>query len=450
MKNNMSFADAARIYLGITPPSGEQAKQPTTAIQQQAAASDIPKPQTGIRHNAIRIVESGGDPNAVSEKGARGEMQVMPKTLKNPGFGVRPAQNDSPTELKRVGEDYFNALKKHYGDEAIALAAYNHGTGNIDSWLKKGGNWKDLPAQTRDYISKVYLENAKQGMAESKGKLTAAPAEMAPGQVPTAAPTAQPVAARQQQPTLSEIKAQKAIEADLASSEVKKAGEEYAQKRIGAEEAASNSTEKLSSIDYIRTQMNNTKTLAILSEPTVAAALGKMLKEGVTLGGSTTSLHAFDEAVAQMMKGASRQDIAAMQNLGREFAKMELIASKDYLKGQGAVSDNERRLIQRAVANIATNPDSIKDFLALSEKRARFDKKVGAAWEDFQINNPKGASFNDFRLRDPSFKQLKEAYGKELDEFARTTRFTPEKSTKSSAPVTGTAPSGVKYKVIQP
>jgi hypothetical protein len=316
------------------------------------------------------------------------------------------------------------------------------GPGKTDAWIKSGANFNKLPKETQDYIGKVYIANAQQ----TGPGLTTAPAETTSTQAPA---TAQPVSARQQQPTLSEIKAQKKLEEEMSGEEGRGRAKEFAQKAIGLEEAASNSTEKLGSIEYIRTQLNNTKTIAILSEPTVAAALGKMLKEGVTLGGSTTSLNAFDEAVAQMMKGASRQDIAAMQNLGREFSKMELIASRDYLKGQGAVSDNERRLIQRSVANIGTNPDAIRDFLALSEKRAKFDKKVGEAWENFQRNNTKGASFNDFRLRDPEFKQLKQAYGKELDEFARTTRFTPEKSTKGSAPVTGTAPSGVKYKVIQ-
>ena len=433
MKNNMSFADAARIYLGITPPSGEQTKQPA-AVRPGTTAP-------GLTTDAIKQVESGGRQGLVSPAGAVGVMQTMPNTLKDPGFGVRPARNDSPEEMERVGVDYFKAMQDKYGNDTFAAIAYNMGPGKTDAWIKSGANFNKLPKETQDYIGKVYIANAQQ----TGPGLTAAAAETAPNQAPA---TAQPVSARQQ-PTLSEIKAQKKLEEEISGEEGKGRAKEFAQKAIGLEEASSNSTEKLGSIEYIRTQMNNTKTLAILSEPTVAAALGKMLKEGVTLGGSTTSLNAFDEAVAQMMKGASRQDIAAMQNLGREFSKMELIASKDYLKGQGAVSDNERRLIQRAVANIGTNPDAIKDFLALSEKRAKFDKKAGEAWENFQRNNPKGASFNDFRLRDPEFKQLKQAYGKELDEFARTTRFTPEKSTKGSAPVTGTAPSGVKYKVIQ-
>jgi soluble lytic murein transglycosylase-like protein len=433
MKNNMSFADAARIYLGITPPSGEQAKQPS------AARSGTTAP--GLTTNAIKQVESGGRQGLVSPAGAVGVMQTMPNTLKDPGFGVRPARNDSPEEMERVGVDYFKAMQNKYGNDTFAAIAYNMGPGKTDAWIKSGANFNKLPKETQDYIGKVYIANAQQ----TGPGLTTAPAETTPTQAPA---TAQPVSARQQQPTLSEIKAQKKLEEEMSGEEGRGRAKEFAQKAIGLEEAASNSTEKLGSIEYIRTQLNNTKTLAILSEPTVAAALGKMLKEGVTLGGSTTSLNAFDEAVAQMMKGASRQDIAAMQNLGREFSKMELIASRDYLKGQGAVSDNERRLIQRSVANIGTNPDAIRDFLALSEMRAKFDKKVGEAWENFQRNNTKGASFNDFRLRDPEFKQLKQAYGKELDEFARTTRFTPEKSTKGSAPVTGTAPTGVKYKVI--
>ena len=53
-----------------------------------------------------------------SSKGALGEMQVMPKTIRDPGFGVVPAKDKSPDEIARVGVDYLQAMKQKYGHGA--------------------------------------------------------------------------------------------------------------------------------------------------------------------------------------------------------------------------------------------------------------------------------------------------------------------------------------------
>lgn len=77
--------------------------------------------------------ESGGNPNAVSSKGAFGLTQAMPATARDPGFGVRPMQGNTPEEQVRFGRDYLTAMLKRYpGRPDLALAAYNSGPGNAD------------------------------------------------------------------------------------------------------------------------------------------------------------------------------------------------------------------------------------------------------------------------------------------------------------------------------
>ena len=66
----------------------------------------------GNLYKAIEQIESGGDPDALSSKGARGLMQVMPSTARKPGYGIRPAKNDSKEEYVRVGKDYAKAMYK--------------------------------------------------------------------------------------------------------------------------------------------------------------------------------------------------------------------------------------------------------------------------------------------------------------------------------------------------
>jgi hypothetical protein len=86
---------------------------------------------------------------------AKGEMQVLDMTNKDPGFGVRPAKDDSPDERARVGRDYLAAMKKRYGNTETALIAYNWGPGNTDKWLKAGANPAKLPKETQKYVANI-------------------------------------------------------------------------------------------------------------------------------------------------------------------------------------------------------------------------------------------------------------------------------------------------------
>lgn len=137
----------------------------------------------GIQTQDIRKIEYGDlPPGIVSAKGAEGPMQVMPKTQKDPGFGVTPARDDSEAEKERVGKDYFNALKKHYGNDTLASVAYNMGPGATDNWLKSGGDFSKLPAETRDYIGKAHVASA---MRNRQGAPGGGPSAVAAGLSPT-------------------------------------------------------------------------------------------------------------------------------------------------------------------------------------------------------------------------------------------------------------------------
>ena len=118
---------------------------------------------------AIEQVESGGRRNAVSPKGARGRMQVMPATARQPGYKVKPARDETEEEYTRVGKDYAMALLKNYGGDLEAtLVAYNYGPGNANKWIASGRNKSDLPKETRDYITRVGKQLGEKNMATKK------------------------------------------------------------------------------------------------------------------------------------------------------------------------------------------------------------------------------------------------------------------------------------------
>lgn len=121
------------------------------------AAPTLKEVVLGLESNGQRFAKDGTV--LTSPKGAKGEMQVMDRTNLDPGYGVRPAADDSLAERARVGSDYLDAMLKKYGSEDKAMAAYNAGPGALDKALaraaKEGGDYlRFLPEETRTYVTK--------------------------------------------------------------------------------------------------------------------------------------------------------------------------------------------------------------------------------------------------------------------------------------------------------
>lgn len=105
---------------------------------------------------ALEFTESRGNPNAVSQTGARGLMQLMPDTAREleRKLGMKPGQTDiDPAANKKAGIYYFTELMKKYnGNEEYALAAYNAGPGTVDKAIKQQ---KDNPIYSNAQVSNV-------------------------------------------------------------------------------------------------------------------------------------------------------------------------------------------------------------------------------------------------------------------------------------------------------
>lgn len=98
---------------------------------------------------AVIHVESGFNPKAVSKKGARGLMQVMPVHLQR--LGIENPFN--PRENIAAGTRYLSRLLERYdGNLTLSLAAYNAGPTAVD-------HYQDVPPylETRQYVQKVLL-----------------------------------------------------------------------------------------------------------------------------------------------------------------------------------------------------------------------------------------------------------------------------------------------------
>ncbi|MBV9266780.1 MAG: lytic transglycosylase domain-containing protein [Acidobacteriaceae bacterium] len=152
-------SEIARIEVLPDPPPLVPPAAPATVllktpeqIVRDAAATQGDAPEFAAFVQSVAVVESNLQPNAVSPKGARGLMQLMPNTARD--LGVEPLD---PEQNAKGGAQYLRELLLRYNnDSVLALAAYNAGPAAVD-------RYHGVPPypETIHYVRKVLCEYGK-------------------------------------------------------------------------------------------------------------------------------------------------------------------------------------------------------------------------------------------------------------------------------------------------
>lgn len=108
----------------------------------------------------LSVVESALSPYATSPVGAVGLWQFMPLTGKEYGLLINELVDErkDPNKSTRAALDYLSRQYEKFGDWALALAAYNGGSGRVSRAIKRGRSknfWRIrryMPRETRNYV----------------------------------------------------------------------------------------------------------------------------------------------------------------------------------------------------------------------------------------------------------------------------------------------------------
>jgi Transglycosylase SLT domain len=332
-------------------------------------------------------------------QGAVGPGQILPTTFAQyQKEGVIPKDWDvNNPEHNKVASSLLlsHYYDKYNGDVDKTLAAYHGGEGAVRS----DGTINLAAKDALGVTNQQYIDGVKQkaGFANVPPTKVAGPAQpMSYGDF--------------------EVR-QKALEEKL-TKEAGKEGEEIGNRKNAMQTAYGSADESLANIhDINNLAITHPKVFGVLQHPTVLSAVGEMLKSGIQDGAiGSHHISSIEEAIKRVAPGMSEADLTAAQEAVQKLAQLELSASKTYLKGQGAVSDNERLLISRLTGNISNSPQALHDIMAWNEARTNFDKAIGTAHDKWEDSHP-NESYRNFEKTD-EYKAIKNSYKQQVDALA--------------------------------
>jgi len=331
------------------------------------------------------------------------------RTFATPAEGERALEAD--LQLKLSGQS--PAVKQRFGDQ---VGGFMSPSLLAETWAPSTaqGNTPESTANYAKAISRALgvdttsqIPNTPEALAKAKAAITQFEAGnyMPPTTAPAApaAPVAQQAPIQQRRPTPSELQTQRDIEKEGSQASAKEIGQSIG--KIGTEITNLQRTTGEREARY-------TDILSLTEDPSMKELFGKLSKSGfvpfvlksietgVGIGQfGTIGIPDLEKNLA--IVNATPAQIEKFRRVERHLKQAELEYARTYLQGQGAVSDNERRLVREATGSISDPAKILQLQASVLLQRAKFDKKMADALDKYRDQNGTYADVAVF-LRGPA------------------------------------------------
>jgi hypothetical protein len=196
----------------------------------------------------------------------------------------------------------------------------------------------------------------------------------------------------------------KRTESDIAENKDLKAG------FYSAGRAANGTILTADAIYRLATDPATKGAFGVLQDANVQSAILGAIAEGVQTPGGSFKFGGIEDAVRKI--GGTDKEINAALQASRHYAELELQYARTYLKGQGAVSDNERKIVSRLGGSLSDTPSVAAAKAETIKARADFDKRTSDLLYKWEQKNPNGY-VKDFE-RTPEYIKLQEHFNEHM------------------------------------
>jgi hypothetical protein len=147
----------------------------------------------------------------------------------------------------------------------------------------------------------------------------------------------------------------------------------------------------------------------VLAKPGTVSSIGVLLRDGIKVGThGQIALPSIEDMVRRNQKGVTPEKLSRAREMDGYLRRVELDFSSAF-KGQGAVSDNERKIVQAIAGSTSDPADLLRKKAAWLANSAQKDKDMKAAWEQFTAKYGDNVAYSRFE-RSSLAKQVTAAY----------------------------------------
>lgn len=173
---------------------------------------------------------------------------------------------------------------------------------------------------------------------------------------------------------------------------------------------------KTASLRVLDNVIKNPNAVGLLADPGLFNAVASLVSDGVSVGNYTVKLADAETALAKMMPGITKEDLQRRAEVIKDLAEIELLYTREFLSGQGQVTEGERKIVRSLGGSVSDSPTVLARRIELIVAKAKYNQDKVTAFQDWKSNKTKskGLTINDW-MASPEARKIDAAYDKTTD-----------------------------------